>query len=85
MEPTEMNTRQELERTYLHEADQHVANAEARIAGVRAHIAALEREGADPGSARIVLEALEATLVLTRGQRDMIAQLVAIPDHPTDG
>jgi hypothetical protein len=80
-----MMTRQDLERTYLVEADQHVTNAETRIASVRAHIADLEREGGDASAAHIVLEALEATLKLMRGQRDMVAQLVAIPDSAKRG
>jgi hypothetical protein len=78
----EMNERAKLERAlFLAEADEHVADAEVRIAGVQARIAELELGGGNASAALKVLEALEGTLELMRRQRDEIARLLDI-DRP---
>jgi hypothetical protein len=59
-----MTGRDELEEQALAEADQHIADADARIAGVRDRLTALERGGRDASAAREVLEILEETLEL---------------------
>jgi hypothetical protein len=64
---------------FLAEAEQKIADAEVRIAGVQAHIAELELADRDAGAALKVLEQLEGTLELMRRQRDMLAQLLGIP------
>lgn len=59
---TEMSKRQELEQKYLVEADRHVADVTVRIAGVRAHIADLERDGRNASALRDALGRLEVML-----------------------
>jgi hypothetical protein len=71
-----MNGSEELEQTYLAEADQHIAAATARIAGVQAEIAALERDGRDSRAARDVLETLERSLDLMSHYRDVVVRLL---------
>jgi endonuclease/exonuclease/phosphatase family metal-dependent hydrolase len=57
------------------EADMHIRAATARIDGLRAAIADLQRSGQDVTKARQALIALQATLELMRGHRDGIADL----------
>jgi hypothetical protein len=76
-----MNERETLERKYLAEADQHIAETTARIAGLRAHIADLERDGGDPGAAREALDVLEATLQLMADHRAMISRMLGSLDR----
>jgi hypothetical protein len=51
-----MNTRRELERKYLAEADRHIRDATARIAILRGHIADLERDGHNASALQIALD-----------------------------
>ena len=69
-------------REALAEADQHVADAEARMANLRAQIAEFEREGYDASAPREVLEALEADLELMHRNRGVIAQLLEMASRP---
>jgi hypothetical protein len=79
----EMTERAKLEKAlFLAEADEHISNAEVRIAGVHAHIAELELGGHDAGAALNVLEALEGTLELMHRHREMIARLLETIDGP---
>jgi hypothetical protein len=67
---------------FLAEAEQQIADAEVRIAGVQAHIAELELADRDASVALKVLEELEDTLELMRRQRDRMARLLEIPSGP---
>jgi septal ring factor EnvC (AmiA/AmiB activator) len=60
----------------LAEAEQQIADAEVRLAGVHAHIAELELGNRDASAALKVLEELEGALELMRRQRDVIARLL---------
>ena len=70
-----MNEPEKLERHYLAEADQHIADATERIASLQVHIADLEREGRDAAAARDALQVLQATLQLMVDHRAMITRL----------
>jgi hypothetical protein len=70
------NEREKLERVHLAAADRHIADATARIAGVRARTADLERDGRDASAARDALEAREGMLELMHHHRDVIARLL---------
>jgi hypothetical protein len=76
----EMNEPEKLERQYLAEADQHIADATERTVGLQAHIADLEREGRDAAAAREALQVLQATLQLMVDHRAMIARLLETLD-----
>jgi hypothetical protein len=61
---------------FLAEANEHIENAEVRIAGVHAHIAELELGGRDTSTALSLLEELENALALMRRHRDEIVRLL---------
>jgi hypothetical protein len=66
----------ETNERFLAEANEHIANAEVRIAGIHAHIAELELGGRDASSALSLLQELQSALDLMRRHRDEIARLL---------
>jgi hypothetical protein len=73
----ETNVREKLQNAVLlAEAEDHIANAEVRIAGVHAHIAELELGGSDVSAALNLLAELEDALKLMRSHRDEIVRLL---------
>ena len=73
----ETNVPEKLQKAvFLAEAEDHIANAEVRIAGVHAHIAELELGGHDVSAALNLLAELENALKLMRSHRDEIVRLL---------